>query len=358
MSITYKQYITGLKGFACFMVMLGHFLGIFAYAQSMPIDIHLFLSFRQSKVGFFIDESYWLSLFFIISGYLLSFSKIEKLRQLFAKCIQRFLRLGLPVFFAYLIIYIVYKCISFHNAETTALFACEWYQKPFSGDYSFLTVLLAPIDVLIFGKCSLNSPYWVLRDMLIASVLVYFANYLVNLLHKKKLVKVAVMMVMLVGSALISDVALICVLGAVLGWCIQDYQEIKETQWFYAVVLVVALIFAIIDVKFRYLVFFMALIVVVPKIAGLNTALSSKPFEFLGKISFGVYSFHWPLYCSVGALIMLGLSPHIGLLPALIIAMLGTGFLTVVISWLYHISCERFSGFLTKKVYGLLANGK
>lgn len=352
--MTYKKYITGLKGFACFMVMLGHFLGVLAYAESMPFNINRFLTFRQSKAGFLIDESYWLSLFFIISGYLLSFSKIFKLRQFFAKCIQRFLRLGLPVLFAYVIIFIIYKCIGFHNAETTALFACHWYQKTFAGEYSFMTVLMAPIDVLIFGKCSLNSPYWVLRDMLIASVMVYFANYLIHLFHQKKIVKYAIMIVMLIGSMLISDVALICILGALLGWCIQDYQEIKGTQLFYVAILLAAFVFAVVDIKFRYLLFFMALIILVPKMIGINKILSSKMFEFLGKISFGIYSFHWPLYCSVGALIMVELSSSIGVLYSLIIAMLGTGCLTVVISWLYHILCERFSGFLTKKVYGLL----
>ena len=47
----YKSYITGLKGFACVMVMIGHFLGAFAYADNMPIDIHYFLAVRNSKIG-------------------------------------------------------------------------------------------------------------------------------------------------------------------------------------------------------------------------------------------------------------------------------------------------------------------
>ena len=105
---TYKGYITGLKGFACVMVMVGHFLGMFVYAEKIPIDIHYFLSIRNSRIGFLLDESYWLYLFFIVSGYLLAFSKIEKLYQLFAKWIQRFFRLGLPILFAYGICYIYY----------------------------------------------------------------------------------------------------------------------------------------------------------------------------------------------------------------------------------------------------------
>lgn len=49
----YKSYITGLKGFACVMVMIGQFLGVFAYADNMPINIHYFLAVRNSKQLYF-----------------------------------------------------------------------------------------------------------------------------------------------------------------------------------------------------------------------------------------------------------------------------------------------------------------
>ena len=55
-----------------------------------------------------------------------------------------------------------------------------WCQKAYAGDYSLLTVFRSPIDVLILGKSSLNSPYWVLREMFVASLIIYAADYILN----------------------------------------------------------------------------------------------------------------------------------------------------------------------------------
>ena len=126
-AFSYKTYITGLKGLACVMVMIGHLLGIFTNAKSIPIDLQYFLTFRNSKIGFLLDESYWLYLFFIISGYLLALSRIESLHHLFAKIIQRFLRLGIPILFVYIIVYFIYRTIGFHNSDTSIFFDNVWW---------------------------------------------------------------------------------------------------------------------------------------------------------------------------------------------------------------------------------------
>lgn len=357
----YKTYITGLKGFACVMVMIGHFLGVFAYAENMPFDIHLFLAIRDSKVGFLLDESYWLYLFFIVSGYLLAFSKIDRLQQLFAKWIQRFLRLGLPILFAYGFIYIVYLTIGFHNGETSTFFENTWFQKAYSGSYSFLTVLMSPIDVLLFGRCSLNSPYWVLREMLIASLIIYLASYLKNKTIIQKwggnwIVPIASLGIAFVVSHFLdSKIIIFCVLGAILSWCERDISSLKEKQLFYVFILLVALGLSIVDKSYIQRMFFIALLICIPKIKILNSIFSSRIFKFTGDISFGIYSFHWPLYCSIGALLIIKTADQVGLLSSILLAMVGSAVATFLISWLYHITCERFSGFITKKVYYFLS---
>lgn len=355
----YKSYITGLKGFACVMVMIGHFLGVFTYADNMPIDIHYFLAVRNSKIGFLLDESYWLYLFFIVSGYLLAFSKIKRMHQLFAKWIQRFLRLGLPILFAYGIIYIVYLTIGFHNGETSAFFANGWYQKAYSGSYSLLTVLMSPIDVLIFGKCSLNSPYWVLRDMFIASLIIYAANYILNKFSQRPIGKLLIIIgtlgiALVLNHVLNSKISVFCLLGAILSWCEKDIHILLGKQWFYFGILVITLAVLVLDKSYMQQLFFLALIICVPKIGILNSIFSSKPFCFIGNISFGIYSFHWPLYCSIGGLLIVCLTPQAGLLVSIIVAMISSAIITIVLSWIYHISCEKISGYITKQAYMIL----
>ena len=229
----YKKYLTGLKGFACVMVMIGHFLGIFAYANSMPVDMYCFIVFRESQFGFVLDESFWLYLFFAVSGYLLAFSRIEKIYQLFAKMIQRFLRLGLPILFAYVIIYIIYRTIGFHNGETVSLFDNIYFQNSYSDEYTIFTVMMSPIDVLIFSECSLNSPYWVLREMFIASMIIYTANYLFkrfssgNSLIKTMIVLAVISITLSIFLLFDSKIVIFCLLGAVLGWSEKNIDKLR-----------------------------------------------------------------------------------------------------------------------------------
>lgn len=353
---TYKGYITGLKGFACFMVMAGHFLGLLTYAESFPCDIALFLSFKNSKIGFVLNESYWLNLFLITSGYLLAFSRIEKIQQLLAKFIQRFLRLGLPIFFAYVFIYILYLSVGFHNGETKIILSNAWYQNYYSGDYSVLSVILSPVDVLIFGKCILNSPYWVLRDMFIASLVIYTVNYLFYKFSKKHLMKLIVGATVLIISLVLSNIVFSCFFGAILCWLEKNIKSIIQKQWFSCLVIICTFSLSFISQNFRSLFFFSSIIICVPRIRFLNKVLSSKIIQFFGDISFGIYSFHWPIYASVGAIILVDFytKDESMVLISIIIAMLSSMVVTVVLSWIYHITFEKISGHITRKVYSLI----
>ena len=298
---------------------------MFVYAEKIPIDIHYFLAIRNSRIGFLLDESYWLYLFFIVSGYLLAFSKIEKFFQLVAKWIQRFFRLGLPILFAYGICYIIYLTIGFHNGETSVFFDNGWYQKAYSCDYSLITVFKSPIDVLILGKSSLNSPYWVLREMFVASLIIYAADYILNKFSQRPIGRLltvigTLFISLLFNHLLDSNIIVFCVLGAILCWCEKDIHVLLEKQWFYFGILVIALAISVLD---------KALIICVPKIGILNNVFSSKLFEFIGNISFGIYSFHWPLYCSVGGLVIVCLAAQTGLLISIILAMAISFILTI-----------------------------
>ncbi len=357
----YKPYITGLKGLACVMVMIGHYLGVFVYAEKLPVDQNIFLAWSQSKAGFVLDEEYWLYLFFIISGYLVAVSKIDNARDLFAKYIQRFLRLGLPIMFAYAIVFIIYALVGFRNGETSALFVNTWFQEEsFTGDFPVWKILTSPIDVLILGKESLIAPYWVLRDMFVASLMIYTATYLMSKAFVQKhggswLIPLLLLAVSVVIS-LVTDNRFIlsCVAGSMLCWCEKNIDTWKKSPYIYVAILLVLLLTRALNRRYFDLLFFMALILYIPRISFLNRILSSGIAEFTGKISFGIYSFHWPIYCSFGALLMIDFIPRIGLIEAVLLAMLVSCAMTVVLSWLYHITCERFAEFLTKKIYLLL----
>jgi len=218
--------------------------------------------------------------------------------------------------------------------------------------------VLSPVKVLILGGCELNSPYWVLRGMFVVSLIIYSVNFVVDRFQNKTIIKSLFVLSALVISAAISKIALFCFFGTLLAWLEKNINELLKKQIFYFIVILGSLGLYVFGQLFESLIFFSALIVFIPKIEFLNNIFSSKVFSFLGEISFGVYSFHWPLYCSVGALTMMSFANGLKTPIAIIIAMLITTIITVVVSWLYNRSFEKMSGKLTGKIFAFLIKSK
>ena len=348
----YKAYISGLKGFACLMVMIGHYIGLYKYAENFPVESTLldyFGKFIESKTGFVLDETFWVILFFVVSGYLVANSKILNIKNAISKSFMRYLRLGLPVLFAYLIIFLIYKTIGFHTSETIGIFECSFVQKPYCGTYSFLEVLKSPFDVLFFNTTTLNGPYWVLREMFITSIIIYFLNWLKNKINNQN-VFYTVLFVALISSMAISNVVFAGLFGMAL--CILENTnktEILSNKIFALMIVVFSAALYFIPRSRISCVFFGALILLIPRLPIVNNVLSSKFMGFIAKISFGIYSFHWPVLCSVGMLVLLNTYKRIGLLSASLTAVAISIILTFIISIIYYFCIEKhIYGFLKK----------
>ena len=90
-----KKDIDGLKGVACLLIMLGHFSGLYKYAQNCSVIDAPFLRLIPYSL---IAEGFWLRLFYVLSGYLVSRSGVATARDLERKAVVRFFRLALPIF--------------------------------------------------------------------------------------------------------------------------------------------------------------------------------------------------------------------------------------------------------------------
>ena len=107
-----KEYLDGIKGILCILIMLGHYFGIYKYAvDAGAIENSLFL---------------WLKNNSIISGYLLSYSNINRIVEIGLSVIKRFFRFALPMLGACACIYILYFIIGVHCAETRLYFDNPW----------------------------------------------------------------------------------------------------------------------------------------------------------------------------------------------------------------------------------------
>lgn len=351
---TYYYHLNGLKGFACLLIMLGHYLGLYKYSQSFIPSIRIIDILNNSSFSFLIDESYWLYLFFVVSGYLVSKSKINNLSDVITKTISRFLRLALPILFSYFLIYLIYFTVGFHTVETNTLFQCQWYQNFYTEVYTIKDVLLGPIDVLLFGKCLLNDPYWVLQMMFFSSLLIYFLKLIFSKFStsKHESLVFSILIVFTMVSYAISPIISACLVGMLVSF--YEDGEIKSKPCYAFWFLFVAMSIYILPGALKSTLFFAALIVFVPRIKIIETVFSSKPIQFIGKLSWGIYSFHWPIICSFGALFILGLTSHIGLIQSYFVSFVIIFLFTLLFSVCFYCSFERLSSFITKQATACL----
>lgn len=351
---TYYYHLNGLKGIACLLVMIGHYLGLYKYAQSFVPSIRIIDILNNSPFSFLINEGYWLYLFFVVSGYLVSKSKITSITDVISKSISRFLRLALPILFSYFVIYLIYLVVGFHTDETNTFFQCQWYQNYYTGVYTIKDVLLGPIYVLLFGKSLLNGPYWVLRMMFISSLLIYFLKYIFFKLStsKNESLVFSMLIIITIASCIVSTIITACLVGMLVSF----YEDGKiKTESCYAFwFLFVTMSIYVLPGVLKSTLFFAALIVFVPRIKIFENVFSSKPVQFIGKLSWGIYSFHWPIICSFGALFIIGLTPRIGLIHSYFVSFVFVLILTFVFSICFYFTLERFSSLLTKKANGCL----
>lgn len=339
------DYITGLKGFSCVLIMVDHFFCVFKYIDSAPFDLPYFQAFLDSPFGLLLNETFWLFLFFVTSGYLLSLGRIPDLRTLVLKSIKRFLRLGLPIFFACGIIHILILVVGAHNTETIHLFENQWLMKDFSAPLTFLDLLRAPIDVLILGRCVYNSPYWVLREMFFNSLLLYVCLYLQEKTSRIPFLKYLILYALLLVSLRTSNITL----AFAMGMAVAQHEPIARrvlgaAKWLALPCLIgfVWLYYAF-TIHVHGILIFCAALFTIPYIRPANRACSGKTAQFLGKISFGIYSFHWPVYCSVGSWLLIRLTPVTNVIVAFAVSAVVSLVVSVLLSWLFSRTAEKWS---------------
>lgn len=344
------NYITGLKGISCILILAGHYLGLYKHAQQFAPRISLLDAVLNSPFSFFLKEGYWLYLFFFISGYLVAKTNIKKPGEIVIKSIRRFFRLAFPVFFAYLLIYILYILIGFHNVSTSALFHCDWFQNYYSEQYSIVHVLRSPIDVLLCGRVVLNGPYWVLRDMFFSSIIIYILKscYLF-LSQKNEAICLSIMVIITVAFVFISPIIASCLIGMLIS-IYEDVEGILKKPYFAFWAIIISMLQYALSATYIFNVFFIFLILFIPRVKFIDNIFSSSPFRFLGKISWGIYSFHWPLMCSLGSILIIQLQPQIGLLNSYAIACIISSLATFIIAVIFYYTFERLSSYLLANI--------
>jgi peptidoglycan/LPS O-acetylase OafA/YrhL len=178
------NYLEGIRGIAAFIVLLHHFtLGFYpAYYSMNMAEGHMDSGNVEKMVGtsplnFFVNGSMAVSVFFVLSGIVLSYRFFETKNTdiLRGLAVKRYPRLMLPVLFATLLFYAIQALGGVHSTEAATITKSTWW-LPANGNFDMRFLLMLRITLWdVFFKC--NNVYitvlWTLCTEMYGSFLVF-----------------------------------------------------------------------------------------------------------------------------------------------------------------------------------------
>ncbi|ENX60627.1 MULTISPECIES: acyltransferase family protein [Acinetobacter] len=170
-----------LRGLACLAVVLSHLSLTFFpqlhnfYVSAVP-QYDFFAQLHHSPLAFFYSGTGAVFVFFVLSGFVLTFSSFKKhntATQLKNSLIKRYPRLAIPAFVSCIIAYLV--CF----VPVDVSHVSEW-GAALANPYPQLGTALyeGSIGAFLFGDSSYNWVLWTMQIELFGSLVVYWACYL------------------------------------------------------------------------------------------------------------------------------------------------------------------------------------
>lgn len=172
-------YLDGLRGLAAISVVFSHtflwFLpGLHSGPSAHPDASELETAIFNSPVSFFYKGGAAVWLFFVLSGFVLSYSLMKKrddLGALRTAATKRYFRLGFPVFFSVMIGYLLMSVGAFKARE---LGLTENFMLIYNSSSSLISALKqGTYGSLIFGQNQYNYVLWTISIELYGSFLVF-----------------------------------------------------------------------------------------------------------------------------------------------------------------------------------------
>ena len=154
----------------------------------------------------------------------------------------------------------------------------------------------------------------------------------------------------------------VCLIGAALGYYADVLIIITKKTWVSLILLAISLGVCILSFAVGGVLLFCWLTLLLPKFERVCGIFENRVLTYLGDISFGIYSFHWPLCCSLGAAVIIAfwgaMSAGVSIFIALTISLVAS----IALSVAFYYTAERFGSWLVsiirKHLYSLLHKEK
>lgn len=382
------RWIEGLRGIACLSVYFHHFFAVFypvtMFGNAISGASGAAVTFAQSPLSVLLNGNFWVSVFFVISGYVASMPLYNTmheghfyLEKLSDSLVKRYLRLTLPVFFISVITTILYKCSLFTHLDFCDCVDSPWAALWYTADIYTLKSLLYEsfIKACFAGSDKYIMVLWTIKNLFYGYFLsviltemsygksgrilwVYFMTAFAFLMAGNE---AALMSCFVLGNAL-SYISknngkavppqagyLMCAAGLILG----AYPTYFDPENFYRF-LTIPFLYTDSHILWHIIGAFLLVSGLLFSKA-LQKLLSCRLFVKLGQISFALYLVHVPVLFTIGTGAAFWLLNRIENYDILcLVCFLVTTVLSVVLAVLFARYVEKPCGLLTGKVLGWL----
>lgn len=386
-------HFEGLRGVAAFVVLLAHFKPTFCRNINVTILDSLGLLNETTRIiadnflKIFYDGSLPVFIFWFMSAFVISIKLFNPERNrdnkyLIEATSKRYFRLAIPVFFSSLICFILIKTHLFQNSALAEYsgtgYVDGWLNKWYHFDEGFFNFLKTTlVEVFASGNSNYNTVLWTMSTELLGSFLC-FALFAIFGKNKFRFVLYSIIISFL-AIAGIREVSYFNYFVFVCGimWCDVIHSQDENVYLRKRILLVfnsktfplllllsgfgvtlfsdtIKPLHQTIYYFFNYPIKAIGFTLLVNNFNFLKNIFSTKPFAFMGKISFSLYLIHIPILFTVGAYLFMyaGFNPEYKVALVFLIVSV----LTILLSYLFTILVDKKSIVISDKVGKYVAN--
>lgn len=325
------DFVDGLKGIACILIFLHHFTLAFLpgtyYGDSVATKYAWEAWLFSNPISSVINGNFWVCVFCITSGFLLSYTIfIKPYEKVSAMIIKRYFRLALPVFVTSFLVWILMKLGAFVHLEAAQITGSMWLPLYYVQNGTLRDVFETSfVKVWFEGSNLFSTAFWMLKDLFIGSYLSILLSLAGKTVKEKKAPLIWYLLVAML-YVYMDSLQLCFVLGTFLAYVFVSFRDLKIPAWLNVVMFVCAIflggypsemkpigVYKHLDFSssritdFQLYHIFAAFLLIVVLLYGnlLHKWLESKLCMGLGKISFAVYLLHIPILYSLSCKLFL-----------------------------------------------------
>lgn len=310
MKSDYLAHVSGLKGMGALIVFIYHFFYCF-YPLFIPTGMQSAAVEHVPGVNLLINGNFAVCLFLLLSGYLMARNAQQygSLDDFGLAIVRRYLRLMIPLAVAATLSYVLFIVGAYRIHAVSVELGNELTSNYFT-HVSFHHLLIS-YGWAPFGYHVLVGPFWMMGFILLGSFLVMAMSLVIR--RQRPVIQ---MLTVLFGVviALYLEAYYACVLAGMLLFLIgkQRVSVPRAVRIPVVLVLLAATCWLAADQEgvFYYdryknmlaVLFFVSAVLISKP---LTAFFGCRPLDALGKLSLGVFIFHWPVICSLSCWLFL-----------------------------------------------------